>query len=211
MKVHDTEVSVACRHLFRRYQARHFPPCLKSFGHDPTILRSELSCCPFEKPSRNKPRPKRITITEPHHIILSPLLALLQKPSHYALHHPRRMRLREMGIAPHHLQRLVPQHLGNLQQARPAHRQIARGGVAQIVKPKILQLRLGPRLLPGGADVQRFCPVLPGVHLGFERDHTCTIIHTGIQASHPTSAGTVCDRSRNSPSSIRRRQRLWPR
>jgi hypothetical protein len=42
MKVHDTEVSVACRHLFRRYEARHFPPCLKSFGHDPTILRSEL-------------------------------------------------------------------------------------------------------------------------------------------------------------------------
>jgi hypothetical protein len=23
MKVHDTEVSVACRHLFRRYEARH--------------------------------------------------------------------------------------------------------------------------------------------------------------------------------------------
>src|SRR5688572_25188598 len=37
-KMHDAEVVVACRHLFRRYQARHFPPLLKSFGHDATIL-----------------------------------------------------------------------------------------------------------------------------------------------------------------------------
>ena len=37
------------------------------------------------------------------------------------------MRLGEMRIAPHYLQRPVPQYIGNLHRARPAHGQIARG------------------------------------------------------------------------------------
>jgi len=53
-----------------------------------------------------------------------------------------RMLIREMRVALDHLERLVPEDLGDLRQRRTAHSQVRGRGVAQVVESEVLDLGL---------------------------------------------------------------------
>ena len=67
-----------------------------------------------------------------------------------------------MRVALHHLERFVPQHLGDFQLACAVHGQVAGRTVAQVVEAEINDSGFVPGLLPGLTDIDRRAAIFPG-------------------------------------------------